>query len=150
MRAKYLTNGPKKQLTEISEVLGTVIEGAAAGVDVRQAEMIDTWSSFAPGDWRDGEPIGVRDGVLLVAVPDGTIGSLLRYQTEAFSRRFKGVRRRPGAVDSTADRVPLNHLFVPVDKEFSALKQLYLQRCQQPHYQPQRCRFIGERKEPRE
>jgi len=83
MRAKYLTNGPQKQLTEISQVLGSVIEGAAAGVDVRQAEMINTWSSFAPGDWKAGEPIGVRDGVLLVAVPDGTIGSLLRYQTEA-------------------------------------------------------------------
>ncbi|MCL1599238.1 MAG: DUF721 domain-containing protein [Actinomycetia bacterium] len=83
MRAKYLTTGNRRQLTDISEVLGKVIEGAAVGVDVRQAEMIAAWTSFVPGDWREGEPIGVRDGVLLVAVPDGTIGSLLRYQFDA-------------------------------------------------------------------
>lgn len=83
MRAKYLATGNQKRLTEISEVLGKVIEGAAVGIDVRQAEMIDDWGSFVPRDWEQGTPVGVRDGVLLVAVPDGTIGSLLRYQMEA-------------------------------------------------------------------
>ncbi len=83
MRAKYLRTGNQRHLTEISEVLGRVIEGAAVGTDVRQAEMIDGWSSFVPGDWGEGKPVGVRDGVLLVMVPDGTVGSLLRYQMEA-------------------------------------------------------------------
>jgi predicted nucleic acid-binding Zn ribbon protein len=92
MRAKYLSTGKQRQPTEISEVLGRVIESAAVGVDVRQAEMIDQWASFVPGDWGAGRPVGVRDGVLLVVVPDGSTASLLRYQMEvlltSISRRY--------------------------------------------------------------
>ena len=92
MRAKYLRTDNQRQPTEISQVLGKVIENAAVGVDVRQAEMIDQWASFVPGDWGRGRPVGVRDGVLLVVVPDGSSGSLLRYQMEplltSISRRY--------------------------------------------------------------
>jgi Dna[CI] antecedent, DciA len=90
MRAKYLTTNNKKQPTEISEVLGKVIENAAVGVDVRQAEMIDEWAAFVPGDWAAGRPVGVREGVLLVVVPDGSTGSLLRYQTESLLTSISG------------------------------------------------------------
>ncbi len=81
MRAKYLNTNPQRKPEEISDVLGKVIEGAAVGVDVRQADLVTRWESFVPGDWRFGTPIGVRDEVLLVEAPDGSVASLLRYQT---------------------------------------------------------------------
>ncbi|GMQ98693.1 MAG: hypothetical protein BMS9Abin17_1217 [Acidimicrobiia bacterium] len=81
MRAKYLNTNPKSEPREISDVLGKVIEGAAVGIDVRHADLVARWGAFAPGDWSGGTPIGVRDEVLLVEVPDGSVASLLRYQT---------------------------------------------------------------------
>jgi len=81
MRAKYLNTNPKREPQEISDVLGKVIEGAAVGVDVRHADLVARWGAFAPGDWTSGTPIGVRDQVLLVEVADGSVASLLRYQT---------------------------------------------------------------------
>ena len=80
MRAKYLKTNGENQPREINEILGRVIESAAVGVDVRQAEMVERWRDFVPADWTLGEPVGVRDGVLLVEVPDGTTASILRYQ----------------------------------------------------------------------
>lgn len=81
MRAKYINTNPRREPQEISDVLGRVIEGAAVGVDVRQADLVARWHGFAPGDWPAGVPIGVREEVLLVEVPDGSVASLLRYQT---------------------------------------------------------------------
>ena len=86
MRAKYLQTGKKNQPKEISEILGQVIESAAVGVDVRQAEMIDRWGDFVPPDWTHGTPVGVRDGVLLVEVGDGATASVLRYQMDVLMR----------------------------------------------------------------
>ncbi len=92
MRAKYLRTGPNRQPKEISEILGQVIESAAVGVDVRQAELIDRWVDIVPPDWALGTPVGVRDEVLLVEVQDGATASVLRYQmgplTRAISDEF--------------------------------------------------------------
>ena len=85
-RAKYLNTSPKRQPTEISEILGIVIESAVVGIDVRQTEMIDRWCDVVPGDWTMGDPVGVRDGVLLVEVLDGTTASVLRYQVDPLMR----------------------------------------------------------------
>jgi Dna[CI] antecedent, DciA len=81
MRAKYLNTNPQREPQEISDVLGAVIEGATVGIDVRHAEIVARWGAFAPGDWSSATPIGVRDQVLLVEVSDGSVASLLRYQT---------------------------------------------------------------------
>jgi len=83
MRAKYLEGGKKNEPVEITEILGKVIEHAAVGIDVRQADMIDGWDGFVPDDWRGSTPIGVREGVLLIEVPNGTAAAFLRYQKAA-------------------------------------------------------------------
>ena len=82
MRAKYLQTGNKRQPKEISEILGRVIESAAVGVDVRQAELIQGWEDIVPPDWALATPVGVRNEVLLVEVGDGATAALLRYQRE--------------------------------------------------------------------
>jgi len=86
MRAKYFRTGNKKQPKEISEILGRVIEIAAAGVDVRQAEMVARWDQFVPGDWVLATPVGVREEVLLVEATDGSAAAVLRYQTDPLLR----------------------------------------------------------------
>jgi predicted nucleic acid-binding Zn ribbon protein len=86
MRAKYLKTGKKSQPQEISEILGKVIESAAVGVDVRQAELIGRWSELVPPDWVPAAPVGVRDEVLLVEVRDGATASVLRYQVDPLLR----------------------------------------------------------------
>lgn len=93
MRAKYLGPGEPKQPKEISELLGAIIEKAAVGVDVRQADLVESWEAFAPADWVTfGTPIGVRDRSLLVEVADGSAATLLKYQIptllSAISERF--------------------------------------------------------------
>jgi hypothetical protein len=86
MRAKYLKTGNKRQPTEISEILGKVIEIAAVGVDVRQADLIERWVDLVPQDWALSTPVGVRDEVLLVEVTNGTAASVLRYQMDPLLR----------------------------------------------------------------
>jgi hypothetical protein len=86
MRAKYLRTDRKSQPKEISEILGQVIESAAVGVDVRQAELIQTWADIVPPDWALGTPVGVREKVLLVEVKDGAIAAVLRYQVDLLLR----------------------------------------------------------------
>lgn len=81
MRAKYLGSGEGRQPKEISQLLGSIIERAAVGIDVRHGQLVNDWQVFAPQDWVTfGTPIGVRDGTLLVEVPDGSAASLLKYQ----------------------------------------------------------------------
>jgi hypothetical protein len=86
MRAKYLRTGGKSEPKEISEILGQVIESAAVGVDVRQADLIGRWVDIVPPDWVLGTPVGVRDEVLLVHVQDGATASVLRYQVDPLMR----------------------------------------------------------------
>ena len=83
MRAKYVSYGKRREPEEISKVIGSVIENATVDVDVRQGELVAEWSSFVPSDWALGTPVGVRDGTLLVTVPDGARASRLRYQEKA-------------------------------------------------------------------
>ena len=92
-RAKYLSyDDGRREPSEISEVIGSIIENATVSVDLRHSELIDQWGAIAPGDWALGTPIGVRDGTLLVTVPDGATATLLRYQeralTQALEARF--------------------------------------------------------------
>ncbi|MCB1246762.1 MAG: DUF721 domain-containing protein [Acidimicrobiia bacterium] len=87
MRAKYLQPEPKREPTEISDLLGVVIEKASVGIDVRHGELVSRWEEVAPPDWvRFGRPAGVRRHTLLVEVPDGTAASLLRYQVNDLQR----------------------------------------------------------------
>lgn len=87
MRARYFNQKPPKEPTEISELLGTLIENAAVGVDVRHGELVADWETVAPDDWVTfGKPIGVRSGTLLVEVADGTAASVLKYQIDDLKR----------------------------------------------------------------
>lgn len=80
MRAKYLGNGDRREPAEISEVIGSIIEGTTVHVDIRHGRVVEEWDRVAGDDWRLATPVGVRDGILLVTVPDGATASLVRYQ----------------------------------------------------------------------
>ena len=89
-RAKYLSyDDGRREPSEISEVIGSIIENATVSVDLRHSELIERWGDIAPGDWTLGTPIGVRDETLLVAVPDGATATLLRYQTHALMQALQ-------------------------------------------------------------
>ncbi len=84
MRAKYLRYGNRREPTEISDVLGSVIEKASVSIDVRQGALIERWVEVVPDDWAEvATPIGVRDNTLLVEVENGTAATLLKYQIQA-------------------------------------------------------------------
>ncbi len=95
MRAKYLGYEKRREPTEISDVLGSVIERASVNIDVRQGELIGRWKDVVSADWAEATtPIGIRDNALLVEVENGTAASLLRYQIpsliKAISEEFGG------------------------------------------------------------
>ena len=103
MRAKYLNQDPDRgHPEEISGLIGEVLERVSAGADTRQGEIVDDWDVFAPGDWASGTPIGVKDGVLLVSVPNGAIASLVKYQVTAL---IGAIDRRYGPGVVTGVRV---------------------------------------------
>jgi hypothetical protein len=106
MRAKYMSNEPERQPEEISDLLGEVLERVSTGADTRHGAIVEQWSEFAPGDWGRGAPIGVKDGVLLVAVPDGATASLVKYQTAALIAAIDG---RFGAGVVTGARAVVTH-----------------------------------------
>jgi len=80
-RAKYLADDDRGQPEEISSVLGSLVERVMTSVDIRHGPLVEDWLDVVPDDWTLGTPVGVRDGSLLVTVPDGATASLLRYQT---------------------------------------------------------------------
>lgn len=80
MRAKYLKTNTGRDPEEISDLIGTVLENTEIDVDLRHGQLTTEWGDFVPRDWCNAVPIGVREGTLLVAVPDGATASLLRYQ----------------------------------------------------------------------
>ena len=101
-RAKYLRSDDGREPEEISALLGEMVEHARGAVDIRHGELVDAWDDVVPSDWRLGHPIGIRDGVLLVTVPDGATASLLRYQVDPL---LEAVRRRFGAIGVASVRV---------------------------------------------
>lgn len=83
MRAKYLRDKEPRQPKQIRSLLGTIIEKASVGVDIRHGDIVNDWESIAPPDWVTyGTPVGVKDRTLLVEVPDGTAATVLKYQIE--------------------------------------------------------------------
>ena len=103
MRAKYYGEKQPKQPAEISEVLGTIIEKAAVGIDVRHGQLISDWGAFAPDDWvAFGRPVGVRDKTLLVEASDGSGATVLRYQ---IPQLMKVIEERYGPEVVTAVKV---------------------------------------------
>jgi hypothetical protein len=103
-RAKYLSHDDRSDPQEISDLLGRVIEQASVPVDIRQGELVAAWADVAPGEWTLGTPVGVRDGTLLVTVPDGATASLLRYQIEPLLAAVEQ-HYGPGLVASVKVRV---------------------------------------------
>jgi hypothetical protein len=79
-RAKYLGYDERRDPEEISSLIGALVEGATVSVDIRHGELVDEWLDIVPDDWTFATPIGVKDGTLLVTVPDGATASLLRFQ----------------------------------------------------------------------
>lgn len=94
MRAKYLSYENHNEPLEISAVLGEVVENVTAAIDMRHGDIVAEWETLAPGEWQLATPIGVKDGTLLVSVPDGSTASILRYQMNtllgAITDRFGG------------------------------------------------------------
>jgi predicted nucleic acid-binding Zn ribbon protein len=111
MRAKYLGQKQPKEPTEISELLGSIIEKAAVGIDVRHGQLVTDWDAFAPKDWVTfGRPVGVRDLTLLVEVEDGSAATLLKYQ---MGDLLGVIRERFGHDLVTAVRVKVSHRPTP-------------------------------------
>ena len=105
VRAKYYggDSSKRKQPAEISDVLGSIIEKASVGIDVRHGQLVTDWKVFAPDDWVTfGKPVGVRDQALLVEVSDGSAATLLRYQKADL---IKAIEERFGTGIVTAVKV---------------------------------------------
>ena len=105
-RANYYRSEPERPEPEkIDDLLGAIIERAGAGADLSAARLVSSWDEIVAERWRErSRPIGVRDRVLLVEVPDGVDASLLRYDTADVVRRISA-RFGPDFVRSVRFRV---------------------------------------------
>ncbi len=78
-RATYLEQ-PRRDPAPITDVLGGILGGLGNGADIRTGRLIEEWDRIAGPRWEGrSEPIGVKDGVLAVAVSTPTDAGVLRY-----------------------------------------------------------------------
>lgn len=105
MRAKYYREDRSRNPEEINDILGAIIERVGTGADRDAGALIEGWNDIVPERWREGcEPVGIRDGVLLVEVETGAAASLLRHDTAALLARISE-RLGPGVVEAVKLRV---------------------------------------------
>jgi hypothetical protein len=105
MRAKYYREGRSRNPEEITDILGAIIERVGTGADRDAGALVEEWIDLVPERWREGcEPVGIRDGVLLVEVQTGAAASLLRHDTAALLARISE-RFGPGFVEAVKLRV---------------------------------------------
>jgi len=81
----------RRQLEAVGEVLDSVL--ARIGGGRRPVVMVirERWREVAGPGWDQGEPVQVRNGVLIVEVRDGGTASRLRYDTAPLLRRISGL-----------------------------------------------------------
>ena len=89
-RAKYLAEGqPQGDPTPITDVLGTVMERASAQLGSNLMRVREQWDGVAGTVWAGTTPVAIRDGVLVVEVPDGSRASVLRFEVDALLARLE-------------------------------------------------------------
>ncbi len=93
MRAKYYREDRPRHPEEITDILGAIIERVGTGAHRDAGALIEGC-----------EPVGIRDGVLLVEVQTGAAASLLRHDTAALLARISE-RLGPGVVEAVKLRV---------------------------------------------
>ncbi len=85
----YQSKPPPQQPRPIDEVLGSIVERAGASPDLNISKLVSSWEDIVSERWQGhSRPIGVREQVLLVEVPDGADASLLRYDAPDLLRRI--------------------------------------------------------------
>lgn len=91
-RANYYPAEPPRRNPEpIDELLGSIVEQAGANPDLSISKLVSSWNDVVSERWQGrSRPIGVRDQVLLVEVPEGADASLLRYDAADLMRRISG------------------------------------------------------------
>ncbi len=89
-RANYYQPGPpRRDPEEIDDLLGAIVEQAGASRDLGISALVASWDDIVSERWQGrSRPIGVREQILLVEVPDGTAASLLRYDSADLLRRI--------------------------------------------------------------
>ncbi len=83
-------------LERVGDGLDRVLRRLGMPVVPDLARLVDGWAVLAGEPWASRtDPVGLRDGELLVAVQDGADATLLKYQVEALLKRLeKGLEGR--------------------------------------------------------
>jgi len=91
-RANYLSyDGGRREPTEITDLLGPILERVGTGAGMKAARLIEEWPQVGGDLWNSRSiPIGIRSGILLVEVPTGAEASLLKFDIPALIGRIAG------------------------------------------------------------
>lgn len=93
-------SGAKRDLQRVGDLLDGVVAALGGRVDLGgRALLWADWSAVAGADWANSTPMRLKDGVLVVAVPDGMAATRLRYATAALIERIEA-RIGPDLVSS--------------------------------------------------
>jgi hypothetical protein len=104
-RAKYYSDRPpRREPTPITELLGLVVEQAGVTFGTGLARLKEGWEAIAGEAWADTRPMMIRDGLLVVEVPNGARASLLRFESDTLRERIHE-RFGPGFVTGIRLRV---------------------------------------------
>lgn len=104
-RAKYYSDRPpRREPTPITELLGLVVEQAGVTFGSGLARLKEGWKAIGGETWEDTVPMMIRDGLLIIQVPNGARASLLRFEASALQDRIDA-RFGPGFVKGIRLRV---------------------------------------------
>ena len=79
-----------RDLEHIGEDLDVLVRKLGMPMVPDLARLVEEWEGLAGEPWASrSRPAGLRDGVLVVEVEDGTAASLLKYQEQALLERLE-------------------------------------------------------------
>jgi len=79
-----------KDLERIGEDLDVLLRRLGMPMVPDLSRLVEGWESLAGAPWASlSRPAGLRDGILVVEVDDGTAASLLKYHEQALLKRLE-------------------------------------------------------------
>ena len=79
-----------KDLERIGEDLDVLLRRLGMPIVPDLSRLVEEWETLAGEPWATrSRPAGLRDGILVVEVDDGTAASLLKYQEQSLLERLE-------------------------------------------------------------
>ncbi len=80
----------QRDLQHVGDLVDNVVAALGARVGLEGGAVLwSQWPSIAGDEWAGAKPVRLKDGILVVTVPNGIVATRLRYATAALIERIE-------------------------------------------------------------